>query len=64
MEQASVISSSGYTSTVLSALKTLSSDTDALFAAIEAKVDSADAASLTPLQAKVDAAFTTAIATF
>lgn len=58
------MSSAGYTSTVLSALKTLGTDTDALFAAIEAKVDTTDAASLAMLQAEVDAAFATAVATF
>ncbi|CZR59639.1 uncharacterized protein PAC_09533 [Phialocephala subalpina] len=62
--KASVISSAGYTSTVSGALSTLSTDTDALFAAIEAKVDTADAASLATLQAEIDAAFATAVATF
>ncbi|KAH6698298.1 hydrophobic surface binding protein A [Leptodontidium sp. MPI-SDFR-AT-0119] len=61
---ASTIASAGYTSTVESALKTLTTDTDALFVALEAKVDSADAADLAQLQAEIDAAFATAVATF
>jgi len=61
---ASTIASAGYTSTVESALGTLTTDTNALFAALEAKVDSADSASLSTLQAEVDAAFATAVATF
>lgn len=64
MAQASTISSAGYTSTVESALTTLTSETDALFAALEAQVDSADAASLASLQAQIDAAFATAVADF
>lgn len=62
--KSSTIASAGYTSTVESALNTLTSDTNALFAAIEAKVDTDDAASLATLQASVDAAFATAVATF
>ena len=62
--QASTIASAGYTSTVESALGTLTTDTDALFAALEAKVDSADSASLVALQAEVDAALATASTTF
>jgi hypothetical protein len=53
------VSSAGYTSLVESELGTLQGDADALFAALEAKVDSADAATLVTLQATVDAAFST-----
>jgi len=42
----------------------LTTDTDALFAALEAKVDSADSASLVALQDEVDAALATASTTF
>jgi len=63
-EQSSTIATAGFTSTVESALNTLTSDTNALFAAVEAKVDSGDAASLATLQASIDAAFATALATF
>jgi Hydrophobic surface binding protein A len=62
--QASTISSAGYTSTVAGALTTLTTDTNALFAALEAAVDSADSTSLATLQASVDAAFATASAAF
>ncbi|KAH8800306.1 hydrophobic surface binding protein A [Xylogone sp. PMI_703] len=62
--KASTIASAGYTSTVESALKTLNSETDSLFAALEAQVDSADATSLKSLQAEIDAAFATAVADF
>jgi hypothetical protein len=49
---------------VASALKTLTTDTNALFAALEAALDTADSTSLVALQAEVDAAFATASATF
>ncbi|KAN0108105.1 Hydrophobic surface binding protein A domain containing protein [Hyaloscypha variabilis] len=62
--KASTISSAGYTSTVASALETLTTDTNALFAALEAALDTADSTSLAALQASVDAAFATASATF
>jgi hypothetical protein len=64
VDQASVISSAGYTSTVASALSTLTTDTNALFAALKAALDSADATSLAALQATIDAAFATASSTF
>lgn len=57
--QASVVASAGFTSLVLSNLQELQSDADAFFAALEAKVDSTDAATITSLQATVDSAFTT-----
>jgi hypothetical protein len=63
-DQASTISSAGYTSTVAGALTTLTTDTNALFAALEAALDSADSASIATLQASIDAAFATASATF
>jgi len=62
--KASTISSAGYTSTVAGALKTLTTDTNALFAALEAALDAADSASISSLQASVDAAFATASAAF
>ncbi|KAE9377739.1 hypothetical protein N431DRAFT_461324 [Stipitochalara longipes BDJ] len=62
--KASTISSAGYTSTVAEALTTLTTDTNALFAALEAALDAADATSIAALQASVDAAFATASAAF
>jgi hypothetical protein len=61
--QASVVASTGYTSIVLGALNKLKSDSDALYAALEAKVTT-DAASVSVAQATVDAAFTSAIAAY
>jgi hypothetical protein len=63
-DQASTIASAGYTSTVASALTTLTTDTNALFAALEAALDSADSSSIATLQAEIDAAFATASAAF
>jgi len=62
--KASVVSSAGYTSTVSSALTKLTTDTDALFVALKAAVDSEDATSLATLQATIDTAFATASSTF
>jgi hypothetical protein len=42
----------------------LTTDTNALFAALEAALDSADSASIATLQASIDAAFATASAAF
>jgi len=60
----STIASAGYTSTVLSALKTIKTDTDDLFVALQAKATTSDAATLTTLQSDVDSAFTTGESTF
>jgi hypothetical protein len=57
--QSAVVASAGYTSLVLTNLQELQSDADAFFAALEAKVDSADATTVTSLQSSVDSAFTT-----
>lgn len=59
LPQTSVVASAGFTSLVLSNLQELKSDADAFFVALEAKADSADAATITSLQATVDSAFTT-----
>jgi hypothetical protein len=59
-----VVASAGYTSVVASALTTLTSDTDALFVALEAKVDSGSATTLSGLQTTVDAAFAAAEALY
>jgi hypothetical protein len=45
-------------------LKKLETDTDDFFVAVEALLDTSDAASLVTLQSTVDAAFTSAIADF
>jgi hypothetical protein len=42
----------------------LTTETDALFAALEAALDSADSTSIKALQASIDAAFATAVATY
>jgi hypothetical protein len=55
-----IVASAGFTSVVSSALTTLTSDTNALFVALDGKVDSGSAATLTTLQATVDAAFAAA----
>ncbi|TVY82364.1 hypothetical protein LSUE1_G003898 [Lachnellula suecica] len=60
----SVIVSAGYTSLVASALAGIYTDTDALFSAIVAKADAADAVTLAALKTKVDTAFDTATAAF
>ncbi|KAH8669588.1 hydrophobic surface binding protein A-domain-containing protein [Tricladium varicosporioides] len=55
--KASVVAGAGFTSTVLSALKDLTTATDALFAGLEAKATSTDAATLVTLQSVIDTAF-------
>lgn len=59
--KASVAASSGYTSIVLGAVKSLKTSWDALFAAAKAKVTSGDLSTITSDLASVDAAFDKAI---
>jgi hypothetical protein len=51
-------------SDVLSALNTLKSDTDALFTALEAKVDSSQTSTVTADATTVDTALASAIAAY
>lgn len=64
LPQASTVASAGYTSTVLSNLQELQTDADSFLTALEAKVDSTDAATITSLQSTVDAAFATSEAAY
>ncbi|KAI7776831.1 hypothetical protein LA080_004425 [Diaporthe eres] len=60
----SVVASSGYTSSVCSALSTLSSDADAFFTALEGTIDSAYTSQVDALQATVASGFASTISTY
>jgi len=60
----SLFAASGLDSLVLSLLQTLQTDTDALGAALQAKAQSTDVATLETYQAEIDAAFASAIAVY
>jgi hypothetical protein len=62
--QASVAALAGYASIVLGALNSLKSDSDAFYTALETKVTTTDAASISAAQTTVDEAFASAIAAY
>ncbi|KAJ0117407.1 hydrophobic surface binding protein a [Diaporthe amygdali] len=60
----SVVASSGYTSSVCSALSTLSTDSDAFFTALEGTIDSAYTSQVDALQATVASGFASTISAY
>ncbi|KAI3396070.1 hypothetical protein diail_487 [Diaporthe ilicicola] len=60
----SVVASSGYTSSVCSALSTLSTDADAFFTALEGTIDSAYTSEVDALQSTVASGFASTISAY